>query len=139
MQGARPVGRFPPTQRVRTHADHESVKEVARRVTTPSLVLLLRSRALEGEARLGIVATRRLGCAPVRNRAKRLVREAFRSTRELWSQGMDLVVIVRRPPTGASLDSVVAELRDARPAIERATRRAAADLVARSGKAVAAP
>jgi len=139
VAGARPVGRFRPAQRVRTHADHEAVKEVARRVTTPSLVLLLRSRALEGEARLGIVATRRLGSAPVRNRAKRLVREAFRSTRELWSQGMDLVVIVRRPPSGATLDSFVAELMGARPAIERATRRAVTDLAARTGNAEASP
>ena len=38
-------------------------------------------------ARLGITASRRVGGAVVRNRAKRLVREAFRATPELWFSG----------------------------------------------------
>jgi ribonuclease P protein component len=71
---------------------------------------------------LGITASRRVGNSVVRSRAKRLVREAFRATRELWPTGIDLVVIVKRAPGESKLDSVVSELVAARPQIERRIR-----------------
>ena len=46
-------------------------------------------------ARLGISASRRLGGAVVRNRWKRLLREAFRLSRASLPEGIDLVVIPR--------------------------------------------
>jgi len=45
-------------------------------------------------ARLGIAATRKLGNAVQRNRAKRFVREAFR--RHKPSAGLDIVVVPKR-------------------------------------------
>lgn len=45
-------------------------------------------------ARLGIVATTKIGNAVVRNRAKRLVREAFRRNQEKFSSRFDFVVIL---------------------------------------------
>jgi ribonuclease P protein component len=55
--------------------------------------------------RLGISASRRLGGAVVRNRWKRLLREAFRLSRSQLPAGIDLVVIPRQDvePTLASL------------------------------------
>ena len=47
-----------------------------------------------GVTRLGIAATRRLGGAVRRNRAKRLVREIFR--RNPAAAGLDIVVAPRR-------------------------------------------
>ncbi len=47
--------------------------------------------------RLGISASRRLGGAVVRNRWKRLLREAFRLSRPQLPPGVDLVVIPRTP------------------------------------------
>jgi ribonuclease P protein component len=70
-------------------------------------------------ARLGITASRKVGSAVVRNRAKRLIREAFRTTRELWPPELDLVVIVKRSLDDAKLDGVVAEFHAARAQIER--------------------
>jgi ribonuclease P protein component len=55
-----------------------------------------------------VSASRKVGNAIVRNRAKRLVREAFRATRDLWPPGFDVVVIVRRPLEDG-LSSVVGE------------------------------
>jgi ribonuclease P protein component len=48
-----------------------------------------------GHLRLGISISRRVGTAPVRNRIKRLLREAFRSHRFEFPRGYDLVIVVR--------------------------------------------
>ncbi len=48
-----------------------------------------------GHARLGLAVGRRVGSAPVRNRIKRLIREAFRLQQHDWPVGYDLVVIAR--------------------------------------------
>ncbi|HET7538229.1 MAG TPA: ribonuclease P protein component [Polyangiaceae bacterium] len=78
--------------------------------------------AASSSPRLGITASRRVGNAVVRSRAKRLVREAFRATRELWPAGIDLVVIVKRSTGESKLDSVIAEFRAAKPQIEKRVR-----------------
>jgi len=85
-------------------------------------VLILSANAVPGSARLGITASRKVGNAVVRARAKRLIREAFRATRALWPAGIDLVVIVKRSPGDSKLESVVAEWLSARPQIERRVR-----------------
>jgi ribonuclease P protein component len=59
--------------------------------------------------RLGISASRRVGGAVVRNRWKRLLREAFRLTRSKLPQGIDLVVIPR-PDTEPTLASLLDSL-----------------------------
>ena len=46
--------------------------------------------------RLGLSVSRKLGGAVVRNRWKRLLREAFRLSREQLPPGVDLVVIPRQ-------------------------------------------
>jgi ribonuclease P protein component len=59
--------------------------------------------------RLGISASRRLGGAVVRNRWKRLLREAFRLARSELPAGIDLVVIPRpnvEPTLASLLDSL---------------------------------
>lgn len=55
----------------------------------------------------------------LRNRAKRLVREAFRATRSLWAIAIDVVVIVRHFDGQKKLDEVVAEWLKARDKIQR--------------------
>jgi ribonuclease P protein component len=47
------------------------------------------------ETRLGIVASRKVGRAVVRNRVKRLIREFFRHSRHCLPEGMQLIVIAR--------------------------------------------
>jgi len=61
----------------------------------------------EGRARLGIAATRKLGPAVVRNRAKRVVREVFRRNKP--PGGFDIVVIPRRELLEADYAHVEAE------------------------------
>src|ERR1019366_6471117 len=48
-----------------------------------------------GHPRLGISISRKVGTAPVRNRIKRLLREAFRLHPYDLPRGYDLVIVVR--------------------------------------------
>jgi ribonuclease P protein component len=59
------------------------------------LVVNYRARGDTKATRLGIITTRRLGKAVVRNRLRRLVRESFRLALPRLKRGFDIVVIVR--------------------------------------------
>jgi ribonuclease P protein component len=59
--------------------------------------------------RLGVAATRKLGGAVRRNRAKRLIREVFR--RNKVAPGFDVVVVPKRELLEASLTTLEAEFR----------------------------
>jgi len=119
-----PIGRFPSRSRVRKRVEFLKIQDGGLRVSTPRFVLILSaSAAPHGSGpRLGITASRRVGNAVVRSRAKRLIREAFRATRELWPAGIDLVVIVKRATGESKLDTVVTEFLAARPQIEKRLR-----------------
>ncbi len=119
---AQPSGRFPSRFRVRKRPEFLSIQERGQRVSTARFVLILSVSSAADSPRLGITASRRVGNAVVRSRAKRLIREAFRATRELWPVGIDLVVIVKRAPGESKLESVVSEWQAARPQIERRIR-----------------
>ena len=62
-----------------------------------------------GVGRLGIAATRKLGGAVVRNRAKRLIREVFR--RNKIAPGYDIVVVPKRELVDTSLTVLEADYR----------------------------
>lgn len=59
-------------------------------------MLALWTTAGDKAPRLGITASRKVGNAVWRNRAKRWIREWFRKTKELLPRGLTLVVVVRR-------------------------------------------
>jgi ribonuclease P protein component len=125
--------RFPRAHRVCKRRDYERAQRCGVRISCPSFVLVLSrrvpsaepsaSRQADAYARLGLVASRRVGTAVVRNRAKRLVREWFRHHKTELPAGVDLVVILKTCAAGIGLAQVTAELDAALPQV---TRRAAA-------------
>lgn len=108
----------PPSARLRRAAEFRAVIE--RGEAFPGSEALVRRllRAEPGGARLGIAAPAGFGGAVRRNRFRRLVREAFRSLRDVLGP-VDLLVSPRRglrEPTLAGLQSDLKRtLRPARP------------------------
>src|SRR5881394_1523534 len=100
--------RFRPAERIRRRVEFQQIYDrglkVHSRYTT--VFLLANSR---GVGRLGIAATRKLGGAVQRNRAKRLIREIFR--RNKLAPGFDVVVIPKRELLDASLNAVETDYR----------------------------
>lgn len=73
-------------------------------------------------SRLGITASRKVGCAVVRNRFKRRLRAWFRTRRVDFDTDIDLVVIARRSGASlslAQLDTRLSTLLGLDPAIGR--------------------
>ena len=62
-------------------------------------------------SRLGIVASRRVGNAIRRNRAKRLVRELFRKNK--IALGLDVVVLTRKEMPDIDLPSLIVDYKSA--------------------------
>lgn len=73
------------------------------------MVLWVR-RAPDAALRVGVVASRKVGNAVMRNRARRRLREAWRLNRHAFTGTVDVVLVGRRPVTRASLAAVTAEL-----------------------------
>jgi ribonuclease P protein component len=130
MGPIRPSGPFSKEQRVRKRAEFQDIQGNGRRVFTRNFVLMLRAREASRErpsARLGVTVSRRVGNAVQRNRAKRLIREAFRATRDLWDPDLDVVVIARGPLGPLVLADVVGEFRGAKQPIQRRAQEARQD------------
>jgi ribonuclease P protein component len=88
-------GRFEKSRRLRRRAEYQQVFDNGQRGRGRFLTVIVAARPA-GETRLGIVASKKLGNAVRRNRAKRLIREIFRhSDQPADSSGLDIIVIPR--------------------------------------------
>ncbi|MFM7107183.1 MAG: ribonuclease P protein component [Planctomycetaceae bacterium] len=77
----------------------------------PIVVYAAPNRCVDGGARLGLSVSRRIGGAVVRNRWKRVLREAFREVRGDLPAGTDVIVVVRsgQAPAGAGAARILRE------------------------------
>jgi len=110
------VHTFPRSLRIRHTVEFRRVYAGKMSVADGNLVLYGLKNDL-GYSRLGLSVSRKVGGAVVRNRWKRLLREAFRLTRDRLPRGLDLVVIPRRGvepklgPLQVSLEQLSVRLR----------------------------
>jgi ribonuclease P protein component len=95
-------------EHIRAREDFQRVYETGRRLSGRLMTLFVGPNAT-GHPRLGIAATRKMGSAVVRNRAKRLARELFRHHKP--PDGLDIVVIPRREMIDAPYVTLEAEFR----------------------------
>jgi ribonuclease P protein component len=79
-------------RRLHLKNDFQEIIQGGKRIQGPCLVLWYKP-ASSGEQtqRMGLVVSKKLGSAVVRNRAKRLLREAFRLNREKLASGVDYI------------------------------------------------
>src|SRR5262245_37012583 len=103
--------RFPTRYRLRAAEDFERVYKRRSSASDGALLVYADCNGLP-HPRIGLSVSRKVGGAVTRNRWKRLLREAFRLSREELPQGVDLVAIPRvsDPPPLAALQAALVRL-----------------------------
>lgn len=97
-------------ERLQHGTDFRRAREEGRKLTGRLMLLnVLRAENLACR-RLGVVTSRKFGGAVARNRARRIVREAWRLIQEQLVDPCDVVVVVRHGMSGRSMQDVQDEL-----------------------------
>ena len=97
---------LPRVDRIRRRPDFERVYSQGARISGRFMTVFVLRTGLT-QTRLGVAATRKLGSAVVRNRAKRLARELFR--RQKIAGGYDIVIVPRRELVDAPFPTLEAD------------------------------
>ena len=112
---------LPRTARLRQASDIQAVFQAGRREERRAFVLLWVPR--RGSGRAGFAVSRQVRGAVRRNRARRRLREAYRTLRPRRASGIDAVFVARAGTLQASIADLQADMQQA---LERAHRSAGA-------------
>ena len=82
--------------------------DVGRSLHSRRVVLFL----APGSGEVAVVASRRVGGAVQRNRARRILREAWREVAPPAGDGNDVVIVAREAIRGAKTQDLVAEMKE---------------------------
>lgn len=114
----KPFG-LPRERRIRRRADFRAVYDRGVRQGSKFFTVFLLATDAGHPARLGLTVTRKIGNAVIRNRCKRLLREAVRKHWKLLPDGIDMVLHARRGLVGAQAGDVEEELARTLPRVVR--------------------
>ena len=96
---------LPRAHRLTKRGDYARVRHHGRSRAHPLLILVVAPNGGE-TTRVGLVVGKRIGTAVVRNRVKRLLREAARARVSCLPPGYDIVLIARQEAAGAGLGDI---------------------------------
>jgi ribonuclease P protein component len=104
--------RFPREIRIVRSSDYRAIYKTGRKVHSKRFILFIRTNNI-GHSRLGLTVSRKVGCAVIRNRVKRLFREIFRKSFGEIPNQLDIVVNAKASCVGAGYCELRAEFLDA--------------------------
>lgn len=81
-------------ERLRSNAQFSEVYRTHRSFADDFLVMYIRKNG-ESFNRVGVSVSKKIGNSVVRHRVKRLVKEAFRNSEDMFNSGLDIVVVAR--------------------------------------------
>ena len=100
MPGSAPRLKFGRVMRIKQGRDFSRLRQEGQRLVYGCLIANWRRLPADATSRLGVVTSGKLGNAIIRNRARRLLREAFRVHQHDFSQPVDLVFVARASIVG---------------------------------------
>ena len=119
--------RFPVYQRIRRKPVFLHVRQHGVRIHCGAFILQAARRddpeahpRLGDRPRLGVITSRRVGPAVVRNRARRLMREIFRENQHALPRGIDVVIVMRASYRTETFQSLTERFRKAGARLKRA-------------------
>lgn len=114
--------RFRSWEHLKREGDFRLTFDRKRSVSDERLIIYARENGLEHN-RLGMSVSRKVGPAVVRNKLRRLYREAFRLTKAELPTGMDLILI----PRGTNPPNLIELMESLRKLIPQAAQKLARD------------
>jgi len=102
---------LPKRERLQHGYEFRRVYEQGRKVIGRLAVVHVWEPPAPAGRRVGVVTSRRVGNAVARNRARRLLRAAYRLQKPKLKQNVDVVIVARQAINGRRCQDVTAELR----------------------------
>ena len=96
MTASGQIASFPKSVRIQASSDFRNNKENGDRLAKGCLLANWQFLPSNSFSRLGVVTSKRIGKAVIRNRARRLIRESFRLHKHEFINKIDLILIARK-------------------------------------------